>query len=127
MNDFVALSKHKCPACGKIHSRKPVILIHKNLQKIPDEDAMGPLQLCEEHFKEGYVSLIEVENYSEESVTVLGRMVYVKTHIIEERLKKSENFNSDQIKNVLEESFLFTNSESIDGFEKLHKEIKENE
>lgn len=73
----VALTTHRCPVCGKIHSRNADVLLHRRLKDIAGENTLGLPKLCEEHFKEGFICIIEADR-TDHGYTTLGPVVYIK-------------------------------------------------
>lgn len=62
-NEFVAMVTYTCPVCFKEHSRNAEILIHKQME--PIKNTKAGYRLCEEHYKDGYVCLVEVNPVTE--------------------------------------------------------------
>jgi hypothetical protein len=63
MKDYIKIATAICPVCGVEHETN-AILLHKNLQDI--ECTIIGYELCEEHFKEGFITCIGVSNKGDE-------------------------------------------------------------
>lgn len=72
---YVAMGMKECPACGKTHSRGAEVLLHKRFRDI--EDTVTGLNLCEEHYKEDFVCLIEASRELEGYHTT-GSTMYLR-------------------------------------------------
>jgi hypothetical protein len=62
-DDYVRLGKHLCPVCCKTFDSGE-ILIHKQLQSIPEELALTDYELCKEcdaRNTDGYIALVEID------------------------------------------------------------------
>lgn len=77
-----------CPLCGKIFSNGN-ILIDKQLKNSLERETVTGVQLCEEHLKEDYVALIEID----ESKSVI------------ENGKVTQPFNTGRAAHLKDEAF----------------------
>lgn len=58
--EFVKIATAICPACGKEHSFNTGLLLNRRMAEI--KNTLTGMQLCEEHYKEGYITLVEVNS-----------------------------------------------------------------
>ena len=80
MGDFVAMGRKQCPACNQIHDRNAEILIHKHMKDIDDQ--VTGIGLCEEHYKEGFTALIEVDgDPNKGDANLTGNLAHMKSEV----------------------------------------------
>lgn len=102
----VSLGFKVCPVCGK--EVDDCVILDKRLKNTLERKTYIGLQLCDEHLKEGFVQLIEIDSTksSNESVFRTGRTALVK----------NETFQNIFDKTIPSKSFGFID---IEAFEKL--------
>lgn len=79
----VGMGQHQCPVCDKIHEREMAILLYRRLKNTLDRYQTVGAACCEEHHKDGFVTLIEGEIIDNGSFKRLERLCHIKKELFE--------------------------------------------
>lgn len=117
---YVTVEQERCVICDKVYDTGSVLLDQRLRKKFEHHTVTG-LGLCEDHYKEGYVPLIEIDSskLTKKQIYMLGGLVYIK---------KETCFNAIPNKYILGNKprhFVFIDSEAYNSFKETALSLEE--